>query len=151
MDVFAFSSQSETQGMVLAEAMAAGVPAVALDGPGVREIVNETNGRLLTSEASADDFAAALAEMAGKRERLKQLGKAARSSARAFSIANCADQVLDVYERLVRDFAPERVSDPGPWDRLLGRLEIEWNLLVEKTAALMAAAREGEVSKARLE
>ena len=34
MDVFVFSSQSETQGMVLAEAMAAGVPAVALDAPG---------------------------------------------------------------------------------------------------------------------
>ena len=39
MDVFVFSSQSETQGMVLAEAMAAGAPVVALDGPGVRDVV----------------------------------------------------------------------------------------------------------------
>jgi glycosyltransferase involved in cell wall biosynthesis len=33
MDVFAFCSRSETQGLVLAEAMAAGVPVVALDAP----------------------------------------------------------------------------------------------------------------------
>ncbi|MCC5845768.1 MAG: glycosyltransferase [Verrucomicrobia bacterium] len=39
MDCFVFASQTETQGIVLAEAMAAGNPVVALDGPGVREIV----------------------------------------------------------------------------------------------------------------
>ncbi|HEX6199264.1 MAG TPA: glycosyltransferase, partial [Thermoanaerobaculia bacterium] len=38
MDVFAFASHSETQGMVLTEAMAAGVPVVAVDASGVREV-----------------------------------------------------------------------------------------------------------------
>lgn len=151
MDVFAFSSQSETQGMVLAEAMAAGVPAVALDGPGVREIVDGANGRLLAGEASDEEFAAALADVTADRKLLQQLGEAARRTAGEFSIQKCADRVLEVYEGLVRDSAPERVSDPGPWDRLLGRLEIEWNLLVEKTSALVAAAREGEATKPRLE
>ncbi len=33
MDVFAFASQTETQGMVLTEAMAAGLPVVAVDAP----------------------------------------------------------------------------------------------------------------------
>ncbi|HSL91226.1 MAG TPA: glycosyltransferase, partial [Candidatus Limnocylindrales bacterium] len=48
MDVFAFASLTETQGMVLAESMAAGVPVVAVDAPGVREIVRDgENGRLL--------------------------------------------------------------------------------------------------------
>jgi 1,2-diacylglycerol 3-alpha-glucosyltransferase len=48
MNVFAFASQCETQGLVLAEAMAAGLPVVALDGPGVREVVQDgKNGRLL--------------------------------------------------------------------------------------------------------
>jgi 1,2-diacylglycerol 3-alpha-glucosyltransferase len=39
MDVVAFASKSETQGMVLTEAMAAGVPIVVLDAPGAREVV----------------------------------------------------------------------------------------------------------------
>jgi glycosyltransferase involved in cell wall biosynthesis len=138
MDVFVFSSKSETQGMVLAEAMAAGVPAVALDAPGAREIVNDTNGRLLAAEASAEDFAATLAELSKSRDRLRQLSAAARGSALEFSLEKCADRVLDLYGRLIRDFS-RSTADAGPWDRLLARLEIEWNLLVEKTTALAAA------------
>ena len=49
MDVFAFTSLSETQGMVLVETMAAGVPVVALDAPGARDIIKDYhNGRLLS-------------------------------------------------------------------------------------------------------
>ena len=67
MDVFAFASVSETQGLVLAEAMAAGVPAVALDGPGVREVLRDgLNGRLLQSADEAS-FARALHWVAERR------------------------------------------------------------------------------------
>ena len=41
MDVFAFASQTETQGMVLTEAMAAGKPVVAPDGPGIHDVVRD--------------------------------------------------------------------------------------------------------------
>ncbi len=48
MSIFAFASLSETQGIVLLEAMAAGVPVVAVDAPGVREVVKDGyNGRLI--------------------------------------------------------------------------------------------------------
>ena len=51
MDVFVFASQSETQGLVVTEAMAAGIPVVAVDAPGVREVVKDfVNGRLLGLE-----------------------------------------------------------------------------------------------------
>ncbi len=150
MDVFAFCSQSETQGMVLAEAMAAGVPAVALDGPGVREIVSDANGRLLAGDATEAEFASALGEVTNNSAKLDQLGASARKSVSEFSIENCANRVLNVYEGLVREYAHGREADPGPWDRLLGRLEIEWNLLVEKTSALVAAAREVEDTTAQL-
>jgi 1,2-diacylglycerol 3-alpha-glucosyltransferase len=151
MDVFVFSSQSETQGMVLAEAMAAGAAAVALDAPGVREIVTHANGRLLITDASEEEFAGALAEITDDVGLLQNLRSAARITANEFSIKNCADRVLDVYDRLIRDFAPTRWSDPGSWDRLLGRLEIEWNLLVEKTSAIAALASETPATKGRLE
>jgi glycosyltransferase involved in cell wall biosynthesis len=61
MDVFAFASKSETQGMVMAEAMAAGTPVVAVDASGVREVVRDGyNGRKLSVE-DGDAFSAALA------------------------------------------------------------------------------------------
>ena len=60
MNVFAFASLTETQGLVLAEAMAAGVAVVAIDAPGAREIVRDgVNGRLL-GEADEAAFHAAL-------------------------------------------------------------------------------------------
>jgi glycosyltransferase involved in cell wall biosynthesis len=151
MNLFVFSSRSETQGMVLAEAMAAGVPAVALDAPGAREIVNVRNGRLLPSNASERDFAAAMDEVANDSDRLRRLSKAAQETAREFSLEKCADRALDLYHRLVIAYQRGPATDPGPWDRMLGRLEIEWNLLVEKTAALAAAARETELTQTRLE
>ena len=150
MDLFVFSSQSETQGMVLAEAMAAGVPAVALDAPGAREIVNDRNGRLLPGGASDQEFAGAIAELAGNADRLRELGTAARDTACEFSLEKCADRMLELYQRLVREYGHAPAADQGPWDRVLGRLEIEWNLLVEKTAALAAAARETEATKREL-
>jgi glycosyltransferase involved in cell wall biosynthesis len=152
MDVFTFSSQSETQGMVLAEAMAAGATAVALDAPGAREIVVDTvNGRLLSKDAPEQKFAQALAEITDDENRLREYRAAAKRTAESFSIDNCANRVLAVYEELLRDHAQGREGDPGPWDRLLGRLDIEWNLLREKTAAFVAAAREDDPTKARLQ
>ena len=40
-DLFAFASQTETQGLVLAEALAVGLPVVALAGPGVEDSVRD--------------------------------------------------------------------------------------------------------------
>jgi glycosyltransferase involved in cell wall biosynthesis len=140
MDVFVFSSQSETQGMVLAEAMAAGAPAVALDAPGAREIVNERNGLLLDASASAQDFAEAIAAVAEDKSKRESMSEGAKKTAAEFSLQKCADHMLALYARLAPDRSGQREWDVDPWDRLLGRLEIEWNLLVEKTSALAAAA-----------
>jgi glycosyltransferase involved in cell wall biosynthesis len=150
MDVFAFSSQSETQGMVLAEAMAARTPVVALDGPGVRDVLNESNGRLLPADAPEEAFAAALDELTVQRDALKRLGQAARESVQDYGLQICADRILDLYDSLVEQQAV-RETDPDPWDRLLGRLQIEWNLFVEKTSALTAAVVETEATRTTLD
>ena len=56
-----FASLSETQGIVLVEAMAAGVPVVAVDAPGVREVVKDGyNGRLIFGENQNNFFRSAL-------------------------------------------------------------------------------------------
>ncbi|MFC1842798.1 glycosyltransferase, partial [Candidatus Dependentiae bacterium] len=50
-DLFLFSSTSDTQGLVLAEAMGCGCPVVSLDGPGQRDIIkNGQNGFLCNTE-----------------------------------------------------------------------------------------------------
>ncbi len=50
----------------------------------------------------------------------------------------------------MQEFADRPDADPGPWDRLLGRMEVEWNLLAEKTSALAAAVSKTPASEAEL-
>lgn len=49
-DLFLFASKSETQGIVLAEAMAAGIPVVAVHATGVDDIVSDGVNGFLTEE-----------------------------------------------------------------------------------------------------
>ena len=130
MDVFAFASTSETQGMVLTEAMAAGVPVVALDAPGAREVVDDgVSGRLLT-DADATNFAAALAaiECATPAER-RRLTIAARATADSFSIGRSAEKVLTIYRRLLGTRPAQEVEPYDTWNAALRRIEAEWNVL----------------------
>src|SRR5207249_6686300 len=91
LDIFAFASQSETQGMVLTEAMAAGAPVVALDGPGIHDVVRDgSNGRLIAAQ-DVQEFAEALAWVVQQGARRgSQLSWAARRTAQRFSMPNQA-------------------------------------------------------------
>lgn len=112
MDVFAFASQSETQGMVLAEAMTAGVPVVAVDAPGAREVVRDGhNGRLLPREDESA-FAQALAEIAAlDKEGRGRLSAAALATARPFALDCCAARLLEVYGQAIAARRRPRAED----------------------------------------
>jgi 1,2-diacylglycerol 3-alpha-glucosyltransferase len=125
MNVFAFASRSETQGMVLAEAMTAGVPVVALDAPGARDVVVDGEcGRLLAGEDEGE-FAAALAELAEKPERRRAMIDGARRLAEPYSLERCAARALKLYEDLIGRDPRHRDEDDGPWGALLRVLEAE--------------------------
>ena len=155
MDVFAFASQTETQGMVLAEAMTAGVPVVAVDAPGAREVVRDgVNGRLLASE-SEPAFAAALAELAAvDAPRGKELASAARTTAEDFSLERCTERLEAVYRDLIASGTEARASrqagmaDAEPadnaWTRTLRLVEREWDLWEGRTEAAWQSLRGGE-------
>jgi glycosyltransferase involved in cell wall biosynthesis len=100
-DAFVFSSYTETQGMVLVEALAAGCPLVALDAPGAREVVQDgENGRLVMKE-DEDDFADALGWVADRtQEDARALSRKARETAEPFDTDRCVDRVLSVYESI---------------------------------------------------
>ncbi|HVS54451.1 MAG TPA: glycosyltransferase [Opitutaceae bacterium] len=141
MDVFAFASRTETQGMVVAEAMAAALPVVALDASGVREVVRAgRNGALLPAEAAPEKFAAALAELARDGRKRARLSRAASATAQEFSRERCARRVLAFYEEIRRDTRPRRIeNDLHPWAALMQRLGLEWELLASRTQTIAAA------------
>jgi glycosyltransferase involved in cell wall biosynthesis len=130
MSVFAFASKSETQGMVLTEAMSSGLPVVALDAPGVREVVVDAgNGRLIREETE-EAFAAALQWVyARSRDEMDILIAAARATAEAFSMAASARKALAAYENLRPDPAIRQHEDELGWDQIRGRIKAEWDIL----------------------
>ncbi len=127
-DVFAFSSRTETQGLVLVEAMAAGVPVVALDAAGVCEVLdNEKNGRTVYSENTAD-FADALEWMHRRSpQERKSLSITARQTASRFSLNKSAQQTLAVY-RTVKHIKDAKVTGDSLWEQAMRRLSAEWKV-----------------------
>ena len=90
-DAFVFPSTTETQGLVLAEALAAGLAVVAVDTPASRDVLG-AGGRLVPNDA--DEFAVALdaAIAAGPNQSAVHLAQS------RFSIGLQTRRILDVYE-----------------------------------------------------
>ncbi|MGJ8606187.1 MAG: glycosyltransferase [Marivita sp.] len=114
MDIFVFASLTETQGLVVTEAQAAGLPVIALDAPGVHEAVTRGGGFLLDSQAKPAAFADALQSF----ERLTQpdkdlLRKQAFDSAARHSSRKMAVSIEDLYGRLIAEYLPS--SPRGAW------------------------------------
>jgi glycosyltransferase involved in cell wall biosynthesis len=130
MDVFAFASLTETQGMVLAESMAAGVPVVAVDAPGAREVVRDReNGRILP-RAEERAFEEGLQWVAdrepGERKRLME---GAARTAIDFGMPRTAAKLLALYESLAGTRPAPRVIEASPWTSARKLIEEEWKIL----------------------
>src|SRR5690606_25962772 len=98
-DLFVFTSVTETQGLVLAEAMAAGVPVVCVRSSATSEVVRDgVDGRVVDNDAPAVAEACLhLLDNAAERGRAAQ---AAAERAQTFSLERMADHLIAVYERL---------------------------------------------------
>ena len=128
MDVFVFASQSETQGLVVTEAMAAGIPVVAVDAPGVREVVKDkVNGRLLKVE-SLEDFTGALMWLKNEpANQIKKIKKACKETAKHFLMKDCAKKALDIYVILATNKGfSRRVKEDGFWSKTIHSIQAQW-------------------------
>ncbi|ABA90095.1 UDP-glucose--1,2-diacylglycerol glucosyltransferase, putative [Syntrophotalea carbinolica DSM 2380] len=141
MDTFVFASQSETQGMVLAEAMTAGTPVIAVSAPGVRDIVRDGyNGYLLAKEDSELFVAALNGMLALSRADRQRLQDGALDTARDFSMSRSADRMLALYAHLIVGHG--KISPHHKrWTAARNRMEEEWKILHNITHALAEALR----------
>jgi len=100
-DLFLFASETETQGLVLAEAHACGLPAVAVRASGVDEVVTDGETGLLTKGATGEMADAAIGLLLDP-ERRAAMGQAARRLAEArFSAQRQIEAMAAHYEALI--------------------------------------------------
>ena len=96
-DVFLFASETETQGLVLAEAAACGLPAVAVDAPGCDEVVRDGDTGVLTKGNPAA-LAEAVIGLLLDPERRRAMARRAREMAeRLFDVKLQIDRTMAVY------------------------------------------------------
>lgn len=93
----------ESFGIVLVEAMAAGLPVIASDLPGYSEVVRHEREGLLVPAADPDALAAAAARVLDDRALATRLAMAGRLRARAFAWPRIAARVERVYARVIRE------------------------------------------------
>jgi len=137
MDIFAFASQSETQGMVIAEAMAAGLPVLALDAPGVRDVVQTgRNGIMLPEDTDTEKFADHVQKLS-ETENFQEYCACALETASQLSHERCVNKMLDLYEELIETKSQAAGNSKKEyWARILNAFQAEWELFTEKASSV---------------
>jgi len=98
-EAFVFASRTETQGLVLLEAMAQGAPVVSTAELGTRSILVPGSGALVVPEEQ-DAFAAAVVRVLEDPELHRELAERGRVYARSWSSAAMAARLGELYETL---------------------------------------------------
>ncbi|MBR0566607.1 glycosyltransferase [Azoarcus sp. L1K30] len=102
-EVFVFASRTETQGLVLLEAMALGTPVVALAEMGTLDILESQRGcRIAPREAHG--FAQVVASLLSDRELLNRLGSEARQHAQQWRTEEMSGRLAQLYDDWVSTY-----------------------------------------------
>lgn len=99
-DVYLFASQTETQGICVLEAMAVGVPCVAVRASGVSEAIDSGENGFLT-ELDHNEFAEKVRSLLRDPDLRRQIGARAREKAAEFSSQRCALKLANLYQELL--------------------------------------------------
>ena len=79
--------------------MATGLPVVALDGFGNRELMKENqNGFMVPTKASAEEFASKIAYFIDNPIEQERMGKFALDFSMEYDIEHYADKLIKIYE-----------------------------------------------------
>jgi len=108
-DIFVFPSQTETLGLAVLEAMAAGCAVVAVRGGAIPEILRDgESGRVVPAESSA--LRQAIVDLLSDPERRRALGARARTAAAEYDEGRIIERLLAMYDTMVT----ERRGMPHP-------------------------------------
>ena len=105
-DVFVFASETETQGLVLLEAMACGLPVVSSASMGTTDVLSEGQGCLI-APLEPEAFAERVMTLIGEPFRARELARRGRDYVRQWSTEVKAGEMLAFYRRVL-GLEPER-------------------------------------------
>lgn len=99
--VFALHSQEESQGVVFAEAMAAGLPVVSTRIGGIPDVVADGDTGLLSEYGNIELFAQNLLDLMTNRMMWERMSSQCRIVAKHYSWASLASSVESIYNKVI--------------------------------------------------
>ena len=100
-DIFVHASKSETQGMILTEAMYMGLPTVAVRAPGANDLVGNFVTGMLVRE-NEEEFAATVEKVVNDKQLYQKFSANAKRIAREnYTSSICAQKLLTVYQEAI--------------------------------------------------
>lgn len=101
-DAFVFPTPYDAFGMVISEAMAAGLPVITSREAGAAELITDRqNGLLLDSPTDSEEIAECMKRLIADPELCKTLGRAARDKMLSCTWDKVAEQTMEVYRQVV--------------------------------------------------
>jgi glycosyltransferase involved in cell wall biosynthesis len=102
-DIFVFSSRTETQGLVLLEAMAQGVPVVSIAEMGTKDVLKDGEGVLIARE-EIGDFSAKVTSLLRDKAARQSLGDVGRVYAQGWSASAQAERLTTFYQSMTTGY-----------------------------------------------
>ncbi|MBZ0282785.1 MAG: glycosyltransferase family 1 protein [Anaerolineae bacterium] len=109
-DIFVFPSALETFGLVVVEAMAAGLPVVASRVGGVGDVVQEGRTGYTFEVGDIASMIAGVQQIAASREKRIEMGNIARAFAETQTWPAMMDEVVDLYIRLIESYRDKKAA-----------------------------------------
>jgi 1,2-diacylglycerol 3-alpha-glucosyltransferase len=105
-DIFIYGSKSETQGMILTEAMYAGLPIVAICATGVTSLVRNNKNGFLTCATDEKEFAYMVTKLMLDKDLRKKTGEeSTRIAKEKFTASACAEKMIEVYKKAIKSYS----------------------------------------------
>jgi len=101
-DIFSFPSLTETQGIVVLEAEAAGLPVVVLKDDVFAGIVKDGKNGFIIKKQKPEVFAASLLKILDDKKLYNKFSKASQKIAKSFSKEKQAKKLLDIYKKSLK-------------------------------------------------
>lgn len=98
-DIYVHSAYYEPFGLVLLEAMAAGLPVVCLDGGGNRDIIENGKNGFIIKDQNVDEFVERILELHNNQKLYTEISTYAQQYAMQYDIKPYVDKLLEIYQK----------------------------------------------------
>lgn len=109
-DAFVTASVTEVHPLSVIEAMAASLPVLGIQSPGVGDTVEDGQSGFIVPHEDLASFTAKMIRLSTDHELRQQMGVQARRAAQAFSIENTTRTMLECYRKVVQQTAGRKRS-----------------------------------------